>query len=69
MSGTSKHNHSDRRDEERKLRDEELERLRRLVRSLSVCVGEKTVENVKKGRPVWELAMEQGPISLNLTDT
>ena len=28
-----------------------------------------TVENVKKGQPVWELAIEQGPISPNLTDT
>ena len=36
MSGTSKHNHSDRRDEECERRDEELERLRRLVRDLEL---------------------------------
>ena len=36
MSSASKHNHFDRRDEERERRDEELECLRRLVRDLEL---------------------------------
>ena len=36
MSGASKHNYSDRRDEERERRDEELKRLCRLVRELEL---------------------------------
>ena len=30
---------------------------------------EETTENMKKGRQVWEVDMEQGPISQDLTDT
>jgi len=72
-SSVSRRNHFDKKDEELERRDEELEHLRRLVRDLElevrVGVREGTMRSEEKGRLVWGVTMEQGPINPDLIGT